>query len=136
LGLERERARDRDALALTAGELVRVARARVGIETDQAQKLGDARGPLAAVADAVDLERLGQDGADGVARVERAERVLEDDLHVAPPPRQRAPVELEDILAREADAAAARLDQAQERAAEGRLAAARLADDAQRLARH
>ena len=39
VGIERERARDRDALALAAGELVRVARDGVGRQIDQFQQL-------------------------------------------------------------------------------------------------
>ena len=41
-GIDGERAGDADALALAAGELVRIAPHVVGTETDQLQKLGDA----------------------------------------------------------------------------------------------
>ena len=84
-GFERERAGDGDALALAAGELVRVAR-RGGLgQADEAKQLATRTRALGARADAVHVERLADDRADLVARVERAERVLEDDLHVAPP---------------------------------------------------
>ena len=46
LGLERQRAGDGDALALAAGELVRVALGVLGGEADLGQQLGDARAPL------------------------------------------------------------------------------------------
>src|SRR6185312_9981650 len=78
--LEDERAGDHHALALPAGELVRVAEAVHGLEPDGVERRGDApRG----IADAVDGERLGQRAVDGVARVERAIGVLEYHLHAA-----------------------------------------------------
>ena len=43
LGVERERARDADALALTAAELVRIAVVEIGVEADGAQQLLHAR---------------------------------------------------------------------------------------------
>ena len=68
-------------------------------------------------------------------RVERADRVLEDDLHV---PAHRLQVarrrDADDVDAVELDLARGRLEQPQQRAAEGRLAAAGLADEADRLA--
>ena len=42
LRLDRERAGDRDALALAAGELVRIALREARLEPDQLQQLGDA----------------------------------------------------------------------------------------------
>ena len=82
-GLQRERAGDADALALAAGELVRVAVVVLGVEADQLQQL--LHRPLDAVLglDALDPERRADDRADGVPRVQRRVRVLEDHLHVA-----------------------------------------------------
>jgi hypothetical protein len=84
VGVEGERAGDGDALALAAGEFVRVAvaRRRRGRPTWSQQRRRRGRGASAA-ARAVDAQRLGDDVADGHARVERGERVLEDDLDVA-----------------------------------------------------
>ena len=82
----------------------------------------------------VDPERVADDLADALARVERRVRVLEDHLHLAPERPQLAPRERRDVGAVEADRAARRLVQPHEQPAERRLPAARLADDAERLA--
>ena len=82
LRLQHERARDADALPLAAAELVRVAVQRVGAEADALEHVDDAVGALGARR-AVDREALADELADPHARVERADRVLEDDLHVA-----------------------------------------------------
>ena len=85
LGPQRQRAGDADALPLAAGELVRVPVAVLGVEADGAQQVSrpSAAGLVAAV-QAVDAQRLGDDLVDRHPRVERGERVLEDDLQVAP----------------------------------------------------
>ena len=134
LGSERERSRDADALALPAGELVRVALGGVGIQPDGPQQLDDRFAPAGAVADAVNDQRLGDDGADLQARVERGERILEDHLHLAAHGAQRPLVEGAEVRAVELDLAGGRLDQPQQRARQRRLATARFADDAERLA--
>ena len=82
----------------------------------------------------VDGQRLADDRADRHARVERGERVLEDDLHVAAERVQLLAAECDDVPALEPDLARGRLDQPQDAAAGGRLAAAGFADQAQRLA--
>ena len=82
------------------------------------------------------LQRAAQDALDGEAPVERRVGVLEDDLqraHVVAPALgdlllERLPVELD-------DRALVGLDEAEQRARERRLAAAGLADQAERLAR-
>ena len=68
------------------------------------------------------------------ARIERRVRVLEDDLHLAARTgaSPRAPSAV--IRAVDSDRARRRLDQPQDRLAGGRLAAAGLADEAERLA--
>src|SRR6187200_809349 len=75
---QRERTRDADALALTARELVRIARCRSSRKANKVEELVDPPGAIAALADAVDRERLGDGLADSQARVEGAERVLKD----------------------------------------------------------
>ena len=50
LRVDRKRAGDADALALAAGELVRIAVAVLGAQADQRQQVVDARSPLVAVA--------------------------------------------------------------------------------------
>ena len=82
--LERERAREADALPLAAAELVRILRRR---RRDRARPARTAAAPAPAVhrgSRAVDDERLFDDGADPHARVERRVRILEDDLKMPP----------------------------------------------------
>ena len=83
-GLERQRARDADALALAAGELVRIALGHVGQQAHGGQQRGDALAVLGAAGrQAVHRQRLADDVAHLHARVERAVRVLVDHLHAA-----------------------------------------------------
>ena len=81
--LDGERARDADALALAAGELVRIARRVLGAQPDLVEQLPHARVGRGALGELVDREPLAHDRADGHARIERRERILEDDLHLA-----------------------------------------------------
>ncbi len=79
--IERERARDADALALTTRELVRVAVVVLGSEADDVHQLLHRR--LASRRDwPVDHERVGDQRADALARIERRVRILEDHLHL------------------------------------------------------
>ncbi len=82
----------------------------------------------------MDAERLADDIARGHARIERGERVLEDDLHRAPVRAQFCLAEMGDVVAVEPDAAAGRLDQPQDAARHRRFAAAGFADQPERLA--
>ena len=66
--------------------------------------------------------------------VEGGKRILEDHLHAPPQRTELLVVEVRDVLAVEEHLAAGRLVEAQDRAADRRLAAARLADQAERLA--
>ena len=70
LRFEGQGARDADALALAAGELVRVAVDVARVQADRVEQRQGAQPALAGLAEAVDLQRLGQDRADGLARVE------------------------------------------------------------------
>src|SRR5205085_677513 len=82
----------------------------------------------------VDHQGLADDRAHRHSWIERRVRVLEDDLHLLAERAQRSLIERGDVLALERDLTGGRLDQAEDRAARGGLAAARLADEAQRLA--
>ena len=131
--VERERAGEADPLPLAAGELVRVARPGVGGQADRLQQLAHRLAELLAAA-AVHAQRLADHARNRVARVQRRVRILEDHLH---PPPQRAHLrlaEVGDVGAVEGDLPGGRLVEAEERAADGRLAAARLADEPERLA--
>ena len=82
--LERKRARNADALALAAGELVRVVLHLVGPQPDLLEQFGDARLLLARRRE----RRARCSGSPTMsparhARIERGERILEDDLHCA-----------------------------------------------------
>src|SRR6202000_2491117 len=84
------------------------------VEADKLERLGGAGAALGAVAGAGDREALDDRVGDGEGRVERAQRVLEDELHVAFAAQLAAGAgaQLGDLLAVEDDAAGARLDQA------------------------
>ncbi len=135
LRLQGQRPGDADALALAAGELVRVAVDVVGVEADPLQQLLGALQPALAGRDVgVHRPALGHDVADGHARVQRAVRVLEDDLDLAAVPLERPAAHLGDVLALVEDRAAGRLLQGDQQLRHRRLAAAGLADQADRLA--
>ena len=79
-------------------------------------------------------QRLADHASDRVARVQRGVRILEDHLHPLAQRPQLAFAEVRDVRAVEDDLAAGRLVQAQEGAADRRLAAPGLADEPERLA--
>ena len=81
----------------------------------------------------VDHQCLADDGADGHARIERGERILEDDLHVAAQPLQRAAIERGNVPALEPYLARGGFDQPQDAAPGGRLATPRFAYYSERL---
>ena len=80
------------------------------------------------------LQALADAVADRRAWVEAGVRVLEDDLHPPPVRLQRGALDLGDVLAIEQDGARRRVDEAQEQPSDRGLAAARLADEAERFA--
>ena len=127
------RARDHDALALAAGELVRIALGGVGPQADAGQQLGhafaDGGAAMAEIA-----QRFADDVAHAHARVHRRERILEDELHAPAHGAQRVAVHRGQVLAFEQDAALGRIGQPDQALAGGGLAAAGFADQAQGLA--
>ena len=139
LGLDGQRARDCDALALSAGELVRVLRGDlVGRrQADGPQQLVDAlvelrRAARSRGAAAAGLEMV----ADRLDRIERAERILEDDLHLrAVAQIVLAAPQLASVAALEEHRAAGRRVQAREQARDRALAAAALTDERRDRAR-
>ena len=82
----------------------------------------------------VDAEALRDEVADLHAGVERADRVLEDDLHVLSHLLHPFGRERDEVDAVELDLAGGGLEEPEDRPPEGRLAAAGLADEADRLA--
>ena len=134
-GIEHEGARDVDALALAAAQLVRVAAAvETRVEADAAQHRARPLARLGARR-AVHEQAEGDGVLDGQAGVQRRVRVLEDQLHVAAQPlharRRRAP----HVLAGEPHGAGVGLDQTQDQPRQRRFAAAGLADDPEGLSR-
>ena len=105
----------------------------------QADFFEQRRRPIATIdaraADVVDQHRFGERGFDRHPRIERAVRILKHDLHLLPQLAQVAAADGPQVDAVVEHLAARRFDQPQNRPAGRRLAAARFADEAQRLAR-
>ena len=138
LGVHSQGAGDADALALTAGELVRVAVGVLTVQADALEQGDDLVMTLLGVgAQVVDIDALADDVADGHAGVQARVGVLEHDLHTAAV-GQHINGDLflfvKQDLAVVDDGAVGRLIQAQQGAARRGLAAAGLTDQAQRLA--
>ena len=106
----------------------------LGAQADALEDVRDAGAALLRLADAVHAQRFADDVARRHARIERRERVLEDDLHLPPVGAQLPLVEMRDVGAVDPDPARGRLDQAEDRAPDGGLAAAGFADQRQCLA--
>src|SRR5262249_30058643 len=105
-----------------------------GIGWDEPHELLEARLETLPVRDSVQLERLSESLAHGEAGIEAAVRVLEDHLDAAPERAEAPPGQRRDVPALEEDPPFRRLGQTQEGAGRCRLAAARLADEGDRLA--
>src|SRR5262249_35225300 len=98
------------------------------------EQCGDARGPLLAARNTMHAQRLADDVACTHAWIERGKRILEDDLHLPPVGTQIGLAEPGDVVPVERDPAAGRLDEPQDRAADGRFSTAGFADEAESLA--
>src|SRR5216683_937123 len=83
----------------------------------------------------VDRERLLDDAPHAHPRIERAERILEDDLHALARGPELVGGERDKVPALEADVPRAWLDQPQDEPPRRGLATTRLADEPQRLTR-
>ncbi len=134
-GAGRDRARDRDALALAARELVRKLAHVHALEAHRREQSGHVLGRLGGRHQPLLEQRFGDDVRDAPARVEAGVRILEDHLH-APPQRARG---LERAVQRglhiqpaQPGAAVRRGLEADHQARQRALAAARFADQRQR----
>jgi hypothetical protein len=108
---------------------------RLGIEPDLGEHALDLAPPRHGIAaEAMDLQPFLDDLRDRKPRRQARERILEDDLHLAPQGPQGSAAQSFEPLAIEADHARA-VDEAQQSEAERRLARYRFADHAQGLAR-
>ena len=133
--IERDGAGDADALALPAGKLVRIAVAVFARDADRVQQRAHARGKrLAGFTDPVGFQRLGDDFLHRHARIERGVRVLKDHLHAAAVSAKSFFAKPRDGRALEPHLACRGRVQADQRAAERRLATAGLAHQPQRFA--
>src|SRR6266568_9688212 len=101
---------------------------------DEVDDLPDPLAALCRVEAAFELERLLHRLSHRVARVQRGERLLKDELHPSPKPAQLVLLERGDVSPVELDSAGGWLDQAEEAAADGRLPGTAFADEAERLA--
>src|SRR6185312_5769968 len=126
---------DADALALPAGELVWVAVVVLRVEADQLEQVVDPVADLVARHDRGDEQRLTHDVEHRQPRVQRRVRVLEDDLDLPAQRPHRRPVEPDQLPAVVLDRTFGGRLQVEDRPAGGRLAAAGLADQPERLAR-
>ena len=130
----RQRPRDAETLALSAGEFVRVLGHLVGAQADP---LEERKHPFVDLRRRVLLEiadRFRDDIRRAHARVERRIGILEHGLHLAAVRPHGAAPELIDALPSPADRPRRRRDQPQHGLAQRGLAAATLADKAERLA--
>ena len=133
LGIERERPRDAEPLALAAGELVRIV---VHLRRPQAHALKqrrDALGDFVSPHVLEILDCLADDRAGAQPRIERRIGILEDELDVAPIAPHRARRKRRNIDAAQTDGTAARIDQPHDHPRERGFAAAGFADDAERF---
>jgi hypothetical protein len=131
--LDGERARDAHALALAAGEFVRIAARVLRREPDEAQDLGDSLA-AASFGEPVQRERLVERLRDGHARIERRERILEDHGQRAAHFPQRILVERREVASLESARCPTSARGAQHEASRRRLPAPRFADERKRLA--
>ena len=134
VGFEDERPGDPDPLALAAGELVRIAARVVRREPDEVHHPADLLPSFVRAAEAMDPQALADAVADRRPRVEARVRVLEDDLDPPAVGLEGRALERRDLDAVETDRARRRLDEAKDQPTDCGLAAARLADEAERLA--
>ncbi len=136
-GAQDKRAGNADTLALSAREFVRVAAQGGFLEADGADDFGSSVVKFrcgGALAISVDQQRLGDDRFNAHARIERGERVLEDDLHVTAKAAKLCAGCRKDVLAVEGDGAGGGFDEAENHPAQSGLAAAGFADQAKRFA--
>src|SRR5262249_17960662 len=100
LWLDSERTRDTDALALTAGELVRVAAHIIRPQTDGLEQIDDPLFKLRpGLRQIVNDQGFADYRADAHARIERCIRVLKYDLDIAPQDAKLAGLKRSDIPA-------------------------------------
>src|SRR6266545_2770379 len=132
-GFHRQRAGDGNALALAAGEFVRIFFEVTWRHADFFQQTADARGQFRRRNPLVGLHRFGDGVKYGHPRIERGVGVLENHLEIAPRPPQCVALELRQIPAAQNDSAFGGRDQLKNRPPQGGLAATGFADQPEDL---
>ena len=130
VGVQRERARNADTLALAAGELMRITALVICRQAAGLHNAGDIVVKFPSRHNAVLAHRLADDLTDRKTRRQAGIRVLEDDLNLGAHLAQLILGQGKDVLAVEVDLAVGLVLQAQDGSADGGLAAAGLADKA------
>ena len=130
-----QRASNADALALTAGKLMRVTVDVLGVEAHDVEELAHGLHALLFGAHVVDRHGLRDDLADGHARVQARIWILEDELHVAAHLLELLMAHLRDVFALEIHLARGGVGQPHDGAARRGLTAAGFTHEAEGLAR-
>ncbi|MNW52081.1 hypothetical protein D3C74_295880 [compost metagenome] len=135
LRIYRKRAGNPDPLTLTPGELVRITRCMVRVQTNHIEQLFDAFFAFRVrTGHPVDIQRFADDICNGKARVQRCIWILEDHLHIATHGLHLLWRQLVDIHAVKADTAGCRFIQTKDRTACGRFTATRFTNESKRFA--
>jgi len=119
-----------DSLALPAGEFVGIAAHVLRLQPDLFKEAGHPVGPVSRRTDAMGGEAFSNDGPDPEARIERSDRILEDDLHSASEGTHASGIKGQHVLAIEDEAARTGLDQPEQGTPEGGLAGTGFANEA------
>src|SRR6266849_8338761 len=126
---------DTGALALAAGELVRIASHMIRLQTDGLEQIHDTLFKLPpGFRQLVNDQGFANDRADVHARIERCIRVLKDNLDVAAQDAKLAGLQRPDILAFKMYLAPGRFDQAKHATPGSRFATAGFANQPERFA--
>lgn len=132
--LQRNGSGDPDALALPARELVWKPVVVLGTQSDPVEQLLDPALEVGAAGQAVQFQRVADDLAHAFAGIQRCIGILEDHLDLAPQRPQLARGPSDELLTVEPDRPRRGPDQLQDGTAQGRLATAGFADQAQGFA--
>lgn len=135
LWVECECSCDADTLPLAAGEFVGIAVHIFRVKPDLAKKICDSFTLLGFISDAVYLERFRDDRPYAQPRVEAGIWVLKDDLHLPAESLHLAVRKANDVLSLKQNLTRRRFMKPQKAPPDGRLSAARLTDQPERLAR-
>jgi hypothetical protein len=131
-----QRASDPDPLALAARKLVWIATGGLPTQPDPLQHLAHQSLAFGAAPDPVRGQPLSHDLADGHSGVERADRILEDDLHVAAKILQVGAAQGQHVPTLEFDRAFRGLQKPEQSPPQSGFPAPRLANQSQGLSRH